>query len=68
MDPSWVTSSAFLHVFSLPKVEEDGSARHKKKCPPSPVWETQMLGEEGWGGVEAKIDCSCRFELYLFSI
>ena len=24
-----------------------------------------MLGEEGWGGVEAKIDCSCRFKSYI---
>ena len=55
------------HLAALPKVEEDGSARHKKKCPPSPVWETQILSVElfvqmlgeGWGGVEAKIYCSC---------
>ena len=71
MRHGWHLAVAF---FSLPKVEEDGSARHKKKCPPSPVWETQilsvelfvqMLGEEGWGGVEAKIYCSCKFKSYI---
>ena len=35
-----------MGVFSLPKVEEDGSARHKKKCPPSPVRETQVNNEK----------------------
>ena len=49
----WGISSCSILV--SPKVEEDGSARHKKKCPPSPVWETQMLIVElpedvGWWG------------------